>query len=124
MKRITRGFNPSDRYVYDFGKLTPRDDCGRMTIKDGWAQLDSGQDASYFGQWTNPFKRMIFSYVEGDTTLVEFDTDEEYVEGLAENQEHDLKYSGMTGIDPGFNVLLKLKFEELGISLEYQHEAA
>ena len=47
-----------DRYKYDFNIL-----------KD-WEQYDTDQDASYFGVWVNIEKRHIFTYAEGDTTLV------------------------------------------------------
>ena len=40
--KITREFCPGDRYVYDFGL------CNH---EKGWAQVDTAQDASYFGKW-------------------------------------------------------------------------
>ena len=43
--KITREFCPGDRYVYDFGLCT---------YEKGWAQVDTAQDASYFGTWANP----------------------------------------------------------------------
>ena len=58
--KITREFCPGDRYVYDFGLCS---------YENGWAQVDTAQDASYFGTWANPTRLMIFSYCEGDTTL-------------------------------------------------------
>ena len=64
-KKIERNFHPSDRYVFDFGACS---------IERGWAQLDTGQDASYFGTWLNPTKRQTFNYCEGDVTLVTVDT--------------------------------------------------
>ena len=44
---LTHEFAPADRYLYDFKVLT---------IDKGWAQLDSRQDASYYGHW-NPRQR-------------------------------------------------------------------
>ena len=38
--KITREFAPADRYVYDFGLCS---------YKNGCAQVDTAQDASYFG---------------------------------------------------------------------------
>ena len=70
---ITREFCPADRYRYDFGACS---------YKNGWAQIDTKQDASYYGTWTNPAERKIFSYCEGDTTLTACDTDEEYKQEL------------------------------------------
>ena len=49
--KITREFGPGDRYVYDFGLCS---------YENGWAQVDTAQDASYFGTWANPTRLMIF----------------------------------------------------------------
>ena len=66
--KVTREFCPGDRYTYDFGSC-----C----YEKGWAQVDTAQDASYFGTWANPTRLMIFSYCEGDTTLREAGSPEE-----------------------------------------------
>lgn len=95
------------RYDYDFGPCT---------TAEGWAQVDTAQDASYFGNWTNPFKREWFAYVEGDITHVTCDTDEEYVAyvkvSMAWYEKHDGKPAHF---DPGFNKELKAKFKEIGL---------
>jgi hypothetical protein len=63
MAKITRGSEVmGDRYKYDFHLCRPA---------DGWAQLDTRQDASYYGNWINPLTLKLFSYCEGDTTLTE-----------------------------------------------------
>jgi hypothetical protein len=68
--RVSHGFLlDSERYAFDFGGCS---------YERGWAQVDTNQDASYFGVWTNPTERKIFTFAEGDTTLVECDTDAEY----------------------------------------------
>jgi len=72
---IERGFLQTDRYRYDFGPCS---------LAKGWAQIDTAQDASYFGQWTNPESRQVYSYIEGDQTLTTYETDAEYAEGLRE----------------------------------------
>lgn len=111
MKKITRSFESmADRYKFDLS----------LSTSEGWAQLDSGQDASYYGQWVNPFERKTFAFVEGDKILVEYDTDQEFIEGLKETQDWDLEHTGKTGIDPGFNEGLRQKFLDMGISLEYR----
>ena len=51
--KITREFAAADRYTYDFGLCS---------YENGWAQVDTAQDASYFGTWANPTRLMIFSY--------------------------------------------------------------
>lgn len=55
--RLCKG---EERYYYDFDALRPPE----------WKQYDTSQDAWYFGVWVNIAKRMIFSYAEGDRTLV------------------------------------------------------
>jgi hypothetical protein len=59
-----------DRYAFDFELCH---------FKKGWAQVDSGQDASYYGNWANPAQRKLVSYCEGDVTIKSADTDEEFV---------------------------------------------
>lgn len=58
-------FVDADRYVFDFNY------CSH---KQGWSQLDTAQDASYHGQWANPSKRQLVSYVEGDVTVTKCST--------------------------------------------------
>jgi hypothetical protein len=108
MKRITRDFAPADRYLYDFKILT--------TAK-GWAQIDTRQDANYYGQWINPAKRQIFCYCEGDLILTEVDTDAELVTEVESIKTfHDNQGYPFLGIDPGFNEGLKSKLAEVGLA--------
>ena len=51
--KITRELCPGDRYTYDFGLCS---------YENGWAQVDTAQDASYFGTWANPTRLMILSF--------------------------------------------------------------
>ena len=106
--KITRKFCPGDRYVYDFGLCS---------YENGWAQVDTAQDASYFGTWVNPARLMIFSYCEGDTTLKEAASLEEFAAELrvidAWNRAHGY---GPAGIDPGFDAAMKAGFEGLGLA--------
>jgi hypothetical protein len=91
--KTTRQFAPGDRYRYDFGPCS---------YAKGWAQLDTAQDASYYGNWVNPSERKTFSYCEGDTTLVECDTDEEFAAHVRESVKwHDEAGHGPARIDPG-----------------------
>jgi hypothetical protein len=66
---VFSGFHHSERYHWDF------DVC---TKEKGWKQYDTKQDAWYFGIWVHPEKRLIFTYAEGDTTLVKCPTEESY----------------------------------------------
>ena len=70
--RITRDFKPmSDRYGFDFGP------CSNA---NGFAQIDTRQDASYYGTWCSPAARTIVNYCEGDVTTTVCD-------------KHDLRHS-------------------------------
>lgn len=106
MKRTTE-FSPADRYLYDFGLCK---------TANGWAQFDTAQDASYFGNWLNPFRLMWFSYCEGDCTLIECESPAEFAEYVRETfalyQKRDDR---RPGIDPGFNEQLKAEFERLSL---------
>ena len=101
--KIIRSFEPGDRYQYDFVLCT----CAR-----GWAQVDTAQDASWFGTWASPTERTILNFAEGDVTRTICDTDEEFAAALREidrwNRDHGY---GLARIDPGFDLALKAAFE-------------
>lgn len=94
--KITREFAPADRYLYDFELCI---------YENGWAQVDTAQDASYFGTWANPTRLLIFSYCEGDTTLKEAASPDEFAAGPREidawNRAHGY---GPARIHPEMNV--------------------
>ena len=76
---VTRSFDgQTDRYAFDFGVCS---------FKLGFAQVDTKEDASYFGNWAKPFSITIVSYAEGDITITDCDTDEEFVSELRSMQE-------------------------------------
>lgn len=105
--KITRDFSPADRYLYDFKVLT---------IAKGWAQIDTGQDAWYFGQWINPDKLMIFCYCEGDCTLTQCDDGAELVAEIARMKAwNDEQGHRFIGIDPGFSEPLKASLQQIGL---------
>lgn len=104
---IKRDFSPADRYLYDFSVCS---------IDKGWAQIDTSQDASYFGQWINPTKRLIFCYCEGDCILTKCDTDAELEAEMSKMRSWN-KQQGhrFLGIDPGFNESLKASLVLAGL---------
>lgn len=103
----THKFMPSDRYVFDFELCTPN---------DGWAQVDTGQDASYYGTWTNPFDLRIISYVEGDVYENKAESVQEFVEEIKSikdwNEEHG---HGFKGIDAMCRDNIINRFKEIGL---------
>jgi len=109
---LTRGFEMmGDRYKYDFEKCH---------FKDGWAQLDTKQDASYYGNWVNPSKRLLFSYCEGDTTLTTCTDDEDFKTAVRECCEWHKERGYFIGIDCACVVAIEAEFDRLGLS-EFLH---
>ena len=106
--KITREFCRDDRYVYDFGLCS---------YEKGWAQVDTAQDASYFGTWANPTRLMIFSYCEGDTTLKAAASREEFAAELRETDAWNRVHGyGPARIDPGIDPVMKGVFKGLGLA--------
>ena len=64
-----------ERYSFDY------DECSR---KFGYAQIDTRQDASYFGTWANPFTLTIVCYAEGDISRTIAATDSEFTKEIRE----------------------------------------
>lgn len=112
MVEIIRSFQPADRYLYDFKVCS---------MSKGWAQLDTSQDASYFGQWINPTKRQIFCYCEGDLILTKCETDAELCDQVREIKEWNTQQGHrFIGIDDGMSESLKAALVAAGLS-EYLH---
>jgi hypothetical protein len=106
--RILREFAPSDRYVYD---------AGYCSTKNDFAQVDTSQDASYFGTWANPFKLIVVTYCEGDVTVEIADNTAEFIACLEQIKTWNVDNGHQfLGIDPGFNVPLADQFRALGLS--------
>ncbi len=107
MIKITRDFASADRYLYDFGACS---------LSKGWAQIDTSQDASYFGQWVNPTRLQIFCYCEGDLILTQCETSAELREQIATmkawNTEHGHRFMG---IDPRFSEPVKTALISAGL---------
>ena len=89
------------RYALDFGKCS---------TENNYAQVDTDQDASYYGTWINPFIHQIISYVEEEIIIKTFKTNEEFF-----NEIEEMKNFGLTGIDPGFNKKLKEELISIGL---------
>lgn len=112
MKR-ERSFQPSDRYRFDFG---------RCSAKNGWAQIDTRQDASYFGQWVNPSRLQIISYCEGDVCVTTCDDAAELVAELQHIREFHDAGDKFLGIDPGFNETLCAELVRVGLAGFFHEE--
>ena len=102
MKKRT-SFHPNgSRYVLDFGPCSAR---------NGFAQIDTDQDAWYFGTWANVEKRRFVQYAEGDLTILDFETVEELVKHL----EDFSTWEHFRGVDPMGSTAVEDAFRELGL---------
>jgi len=103
-----RYFSPSDRYLYDF-KL--------CTSGKGWAQVDTSQDASYYGCWANPTELRVLSYAEGDVCLTKCDTEAEFIVEIRSikswNEENGYSFKG---VDCLCNEGIIERFTKLGLA--------
>jgi hypothetical protein len=99
------------RYAFDF-KL-----CSSI---NGWAQIDTSQDASYYGNWANPTTRTLTSYCEGDVTVTICDTDAEFVQAVTELVTWHKEHGYWRGIDGMCKPEIIGAFERLGLG-EFLH---
>ena len=66
--RVEKAQSPADdRYHYDF-TLTPA---------KGWAQIDTPEDAAWYGAWVNPQARRMVTYVEGEESAATLEDGED-----------------------------------------------
>ena len=98
------GHKVDNRYAYDFGLCSSQGD---------WAQMDTAQDAPWFGQWANPFTRQILCYAEGDRTLIECSTDAELAAELDRIAAFHRENDRWKGIDT-WSVRIRERFAAAG----------
>ena len=104
-----RDFRPlSDRYSFDLGPCS---------YANGFAQIDTKQDASWFGGWCSPGARTIVNFSEGDVTTTVCDTDAEFAAQIRELARWNVEQGhGPMKIDPGHGDVLRHAFEKLGLA--------
>jgi hypothetical protein len=91
-----------DRYVLDMGECSHR---------KGFAQIDTRQDAWYYGTWANPETLKVVQFCEGDLTIIECETPEEFTSYLRETAE----YEWFQGIDTMMKQPITDGFNRLGL---------
>ena len=106
--KVIRDFRPmSDRYSFD---------TGACSYANGFAQIDTKQDASYYATWCAPATRTIVNFCEGDLTTTVCETDAEFAEQLRELDRWNAEAGyGPMKIDAGFGDGLRQAFENLGV---------
>ena len=110
--KVTRAFEPmGDRYRYDF-KL--------CHFRDGWAQLDTKQDAWYYGNWINPLTLRLCSYAEGDVVVTECADAAEFVTAVREACEWQKQAGYFIGIDGMCSTPIIEAVTRMGLA-EYLH---
>ena len=104
-------FASADRHLYDFGLCS---------YANGFSQIDTDQDAWYYGTWANPFKFIIFNYVEGDCYTTICENEEEFKNAMADMAKWNTENNYGFHIDPGGDPKNKEQWINVGLS-EYLH---
>ena len=90
---VTREFWPMrDRYSFDEG---------RCAWSLGWVQVDTTQDASYFGTWANLEDRQILVFAEGDVITTTCATPQSFARELRRLRDWAVKNRYWLGVDAG-----------------------
>ena len=107
--KSTSDFRPlSDRYSLD---------CGPCSCANGFAQVDTGQDAPYYGIGCSPTERAIVRFRQGDVTTTVCETDDEFVAQIRELARwNDGAGYGPMKIDAVFHDALRRAFALLGLA--------
>ena len=95
-----------DRYAIDWELCSPVDTTQ-------WAQLDTEADAAWFGQWVNPFRRIVLAYCEGELKVTRCDDDRELAAELHRIADWHNENDRWKGIDP-WNDALARRLEDAG----------
>ena len=104
-------FESIDRYAFDF------DMC---KLSRGYAQLDTSDDASYYGNWVNFRDYIIVSYCEGDITIETCENKEEFKELLKKTVDfYKFNQENFKGIDLLCDETIKEDFNKLGLDKNY-----
>jgi hypothetical protein len=95
-----------DRYKYDFSICT---------LDKGWAQLDTRQDASYYGNWINPLTFELFSYCEGDITHIQCNDEGDFYSTVVRFCNWHKDHGYFIGIDGMCNQQIIDAFTQMGL---------
>lgn len=105
--KLTREFLSIDRYYFDFNVCTP---------SKGFAQVDTPQDAWYYGHWFNPFTLTLVAYIEGDVVTTQYESKDECITDMRYLSEWNVQHNGKSAkIDGMCNQSLIETIKELGL---------
>lgn len=76
MEQEQRHIPDTDRYIFDHSLMS-----------FGYSQLDSTQDASWYGNWVNPHRLRWVEFAEGDITQTTFEDTSEFIGHLVSRKE-------------------------------------
>ncbi|MCY4026722.1 MAG: hypothetical protein OXH75_10485 [Acidobacteria bacterium] len=96
----TRCDDIHDRYAIDWELCSP-------PSATTWAQLDTEADAAWFGQWVNPFRRIVLAYCEGELQVKRCHDDRELAVELHRIADWHQKHDRWKGIDPWNDALVR-----------------
>ena len=102
----TRCDDIHDRYAIDWELCSP-------AAATQWAQLDTEADAPWFGQWVNPFRRIVLAYIEGELQVTRCEDDGELTAELHRIADRHREQDRWKGIDP-WNDALARRLEDAG----------
>lgn len=106
MKRVTEFLMNADRYQFDFGECS---------ASNGFAQIDTTEDAWYYGTWANPYDFTFVSYAEGDLTRETAESVSEFVNRIRQFHQWALEMQLWKGIDPGIDESAVARWNEIGL---------
>tara|TARA_R100000234_G_scaffold106211_1_gene76739 strand:+ start:295 stop:636 length:342 start_codon:yes stop_codon:yes gene_type:complete len=108
--KTQKTFCNSDRYIFDY------DIC---SFKKGFAQIDTTEDASYFGNWVNFKSLELITYCEGDLTINKCDNKEEFKNQLLKVVSWYKENKSFIGIDLMLSDEIKKDFNNLNLDKDY-----
>tara|TARA_B100001094_G_scaffold9325_1_gene8323 strand:- start:418 stop:747 length:330 start_codon:yes stop_codon:yes gene_type:complete len=103
IKKETYFVESGDRYYFDFN------------LK-GYSQVDTKQDASYYGHWASPFDFKLVGYVEGDVTISTAPNKKEFVELMRSTAKWYSDNDDKLNIDCMLKEDQKQAWKELGLA--------
>ena len=108
--KTEKTFCNSDRYIFDWNYCN---------FKKGFAQIDTTEDASYFGNWINFKSLELITYCEGDLTVIKCENIEEFKNQLLKVVSWYKKNKSFIGIDLMCSDEIKKDFNNLNLDKNY-----